>query len=101
MFVVISKFTVDEQGGMTASVKNAFAARPHRVENAPGFVRLDVLSPLDHPNEILLLTYWESQTRFQEWYRTHHYHEAHSSMPAGLRLIGDGAELHFFEHISS
>lgn len=42
---------------MTAHVKAAFVHRPHLVENAPGFVRLDALSPLEEPDEIWLLTY--------------------------------------------
>jgi heme-degrading monooxygenase HmoA len=101
MFVVISKFTVNNKDNMTASVKNAYVERPHQVDKAPGFVRLDVFSPLVNPDEIWLLTYWTDQTSFQEWFRTHHYKEAHSKIPAGLTLVSDRTEMFFFEHISS
>ena len=101
MFVAISTFTVVNNDNMIDSVKKAFVERPHRVENAAGFVRLDVLNPLDNPNKIWLLTYWTDQTSFQNWYRTHRYQEAHSNIPAGLRLISDQTEILFFEHISS
>jgi heme-degrading monooxygenase HmoA len=101
MFAVISKFTIDNKDNMTASVKNAYRERPHLVENAAGFVRLDVLSPVQNPDEIWLITYWTDQTSFQEWYRTHLYKEAHANIPAGLKLISDRTEMLFFEHISS
>jgi hypothetical protein len=39
----MSKFTVDDQNDMTGAVKTAYRERPHVVENAAGFVRLDVL----------------------------------------------------------
>ena len=42
---------------MDAEVKQAFLLRPHLVDNAAGFVRMDVLSPEDMPNEIWLITY--------------------------------------------
>lgn len=101
MFAVISKFTVDNKDNMTASVKNAYVGRPHLVESAAGFVRLDVLSPVQNPDEIWLITYWTDQTSFQEWYRAHSYKEAHSNIPAGLKLISDRSEMLFFQHISS
>jgi heme-degrading monooxygenase HmoA len=101
MFVVISKFAINNKGNMTASVKKAYVERPHLVDNAAGFVRLDVLSPQENPDEIWLLTYWTDQTSFQEWFRTHHYKEAHCKIPAGLTLVSDRAEMRFFEHISS
>jgi heme oxygenase (mycobilin-producing) len=101
MFVVISKFTVDNKENMTASVKQAYVERPHLVENAAGFLRLDVLSPMENPDEIWLLTYWTDQTSFQEWYCTHRYKDAHANIPAGLKLISDQTKMLFFEHISS
>jgi len=101
MFVVMSKFTVDNKDKMTPSVKNAFVNRPHLVENATGFVRLDVLSPVENSDEIWLLTYWTDQPCFQAWYRTHHYKEVHANIPVGLQLINDRTQLLFFEHISS
>ncbi len=101
MFTVISKFTVDNKNNMTDSVKNAYCERPHIVENAAGFVRLDVLSPLENPNEIWLITYWADESSFQEWYRTHQFKEAHSKIPAGLKLTSKKTEMIFFEHITS
>ena len=100
MFVVVSKFTVNNRDNMTLAVKTAFRERPRLVESAPGFVRLDVLSPLENPDEIWLITYWTEKASFQEW-RTNHYKEAHSLIPEGLSLISDRTEMLFFEHVSS
>lgn len=101
MFVVISKFMIDNKNNMAAEVKNAFVERPHDVDKVAGFVRMDVLSPLEHPDQIWLLTYWTDQGSFQQWYRSPHYKESHRNMPANLKLVKHETELLFFEHISS
>ena len=101
MFVVLSKFTVDNKDDMTGAVKRAYRERPHLVENAAGFVRLDVLSPIEHLDQIWLITYWTDQASFQQWFRTHPYKEAHQNIPAGLKLVSEQTEMLFFEHISS
>ena len=46
-FVALSKFVV--ANGMTEEVRRAFNERPHLVDSAPGYVRMDVISPLDSP----------------------------------------------------
>ena len=101
MFVALSKFTVANGLEMADAVKNAFSHRPHQVEAAPGFVRLDVLSPSDNCQEIWLLTYWADEVSFKGWYRTHHYQAAHHHIPAGLKLVPDSTQMQYFNHISS
>jgi len=101
MFVVLSKFTVDNKVDLTESVKRAFSERPHLIENAAGFVRLDVLSPMEQPDQIWLITYWADQVSFQQWFRTHPYKEAHQNIPTGLKLISEQTEILYFEHITS
>lgn len=54
MIASISKFEI--QNGMEDEVKSAFKNRPKFVENARGFVRMDVLSPLTNPAGIHLIT---------------------------------------------
>jgi heme-degrading monooxygenase HmoA len=99
MFVALSKFTV--ANGMTAAVKDAFRHRPHLVESAPGFLRLDAISPSSCPDEIWLLTYWENETSFQSWHRSHTYRQSHQGIPKGLKLAPKSVELLFFEHVTS
>jgi len=101
MFIVLSKFTVANNGQMVAAVKQAFVNRPRLVEEAPGFHKLEVLSPIDKPEQIWLLTYWSDESSFKQWYGTHKYKAAHHAIPNGLTLIPDETEMQFFEHVSS
>lgn len=98
-FAVVSQFTV--ANGMTEAVKTAFRQRLRQVERAPGFVRLDVLSPLDCPDEIWLLTFWRDEASFRTWHRSHDYHEAHKGIPRGLKLVPGRTLLRHFEHVCS
>lgn len=99
MFVALSKFTVAND--MAAAVKQAFRDRPREVESAPGFIRLDVLSPEEDPREFWLITYWSTRKDFDDWHRSHSYRESHKGIPKGLKLIPKSAHLIFFEHVSS
>lgn len=59
MFVALSKFVV--ANGTSSEVAAAFRNRPHKVDFALGFVRMDVLSPEDNASEFWLITYWASR----------------------------------------
>lgn len=63
-FVALSRFTISN--GMTAQVKQAFVERPHLVDGAPGFLPMEVISPVDEPDEIWLLTYWSDEESFKD-----------------------------------
>lgn len=99
MFVAISRFAV--ANGMESDVKEAFTFRPHRVDDAPGFVRLDVISPVDNPAEIWLVTYWQDEACYRDWHKSHEFHDSHKGIPKGLKLIPKSTELRFFNHICS
>jgi heme-degrading monooxygenase HmoA len=98
-FVALSRFTI--ANGMTAEVRQAFADRPHLVDEAPGFVRMDVISPVDLPEEIWLLTYWTDEASFRVWHRGHLYHESHKGIPKGLKLVPKSASIQYFEHVAT
>lgn len=98
-FVALSKFTV--ANGMTERVKRAFLERPHLVDDAPGYVRMEVISPLDCPEEIWLITYWRDEESFKTWHRSHEYHESHKGIPRGLKLVPKSASVRYFEHVAS
>jgi heme-degrading monooxygenase HmoA len=97
-FVAMSRFVV--ANGMEAEVKAAFRARPHRVDAAPGFLRMDVLSPLDAPGEVWIMTYWTDAASYRLWHRSHAYHDSHSGIPKGLKLAPGEQKLREFEHVS-
>lgn len=99
MFVALSRFTIAND--MAEKIKDAFASRPRLVENAPGFLRLDVISPVDNPQEVWLLTYWENEQSFTTWHHSHLYRDSHRGIPKGLKLVPQSVQLRFFDHVSS
>ena len=98
-YVVISKFRV--ANGKSDEVAEAFRARPHLVDDAPGFVRMEVLSPADDTNEFWLVTHWTDEASFRTWHRSHEYRESHSGIPKGLKLDPTATEVRAFLHIAS
>jgi heme-degrading monooxygenase HmoA len=99
MFVVLSKFVVAND--LDPEVREAFRARPHAVDGAPGFVRLDVLNPAENPKEFWLMTYWQDRASFEQWHRGHSYRQSHAGIPKGLKLVPNSATLTFFDHVAS
>jgi heme oxygenase (mycobilin-producing) len=99
LFVALSKFTV--ANGLVAQVHQAFLQRPHLVDTAPGFVRLEVLSPLDNPEEVWLLTYWRDESSYRAWHRSHAYHASHAGIPKGLKLVPHSAQIRCFTQLCS
>jgi heme-degrading monooxygenase HmoA len=83
-FVAVSRFEV--ANGLAEAVKDAFAARPHLVDAASGFRRMEVMSPLENPDEIWLLTWWDDEASFRTWHHSHAYHDAHRGIPRGRKL---------------
>ena len=98
-FVALSKFVIAND--KTAEVKEAFRQRPHLVDGQPGYVGMEVLSPLDRPEEIWLVTYWTDAGSFKLWHHSHLYHESHQGIPKGLKLVPGEQEIRHFEHICS
>ena len=96
MFVALSTFTVANE--MAPQVKEAFINRPHFVDSAPGFIRMQVLSPQENPDEIWMMTYWADEESYAAWYKNH-MQESHQNVPKGLRLVPHSAKVRFFEQI--
>src|SRR4051812_9137202 len=98
MVVVLSKFHV--VGDMAGEGRHAFHERPHLVDDAPGFVRMEVLSPRDNPGEFWLWTYWADEESYRAWHRSHAYKQSQKGIPKGLKLIPRSAEIRVFEHVA-
>ncbi len=95
MFVVISRFII--ANNKVTQVREAFQSRPHLVDDAPGFIRLEVMSPVGKSEEIWLTTYWLDEQCYYAWHKSHAYHESHKGIPAGLKLIPRSTEIRCFE----
>jgi heme oxygenase (mycobilin-producing) len=98
VFVAMSRFAV--ANGMSGEVRQAFRDRPHLVDGAPGFLRMEVLTPRDDPDEFWLLTWWSDEESFQAWHRDH-LQESHRGIPKGLRLLPDRTRIRYFEQVAS
>ena len=99
MFIAVSQFTIAND--KTEEVKQAFRNRPHLVEQAEGFVRMEVFSPRETPAEIWLVTYWDNEEAFKLWHHSHLYRESHKGIPKGLKLVPQSARLRFFDSVCS
>ena len=95
MFVALSRFTI--RNDMAAEVRDAFCARPHLVDSVEGFLGMQVMSPVENPAEIWLLTRWTDEHCYRTWHRSHSYHASHSSIPKGLKLVPKSTEIRFFD----
>lgn len=97
-FVAMSRFAV--ANGMVDEVKQAFRDRPRLVDEAEGFLKLDVLSPLDAPEEIWLITYWTDRESFLAWHHSPAHKESHRFIPKGLKLDPKRTRLVYLEHVT-
>jgi len=98
-FVALSRFVI--ANAMGDEVKAAFRDRQHLVEGVSGYLRMDVLSPLERPEEIWLLTYWKDETSFRSWHHSHVYRDSHRTIPKGLKLVPGETQMRRFEHVAS
>lgn len=98
MFVAMSRFAV--LNGMESEVSQAFKKRPHLVDQEPGFIKMEVLSPVDKSNEFILLTYWDDEASWQAWHHSEAYKHSHKDIPDGLKLVSGSTALDFFHVIS-
>lgn len=97
-FTAISRFEVGNN--MEDEVREAFKNRPGLVEDADGFVGLNVISPKENPSEFWLITHWENEESFHHWHK-HHRSESHQQIPKGLKLVKRSFSLDYFDHITS
>ena len=99
MFVAVSHFVI--ANNMVEEVRQAFRNRPHLVDEAEGFIRMEVISPTEQPSAIWLMTYWKDKESFEAWHGSHQYKDSHIGIPAGLKLVPGENRISYFEHICS
>ncbi|MFB6194746.1 MAG: antibiotic biosynthesis monooxygenase [Haloplanus sp.] len=82
MFVVANRIPVAEDRG--EEFERRFRERAGLVEDREGFVRLEVLRPVD-ADPYVVLTHWESEADFEAWTDSEAFRKAHSEgSPEGL-----------------
>lgn len=95
MFLAISRFNVSND--LDESVREAFRQRPHQVDEAPGFIRMEVANPCDSPKEFWLLTWWRDAASFHAWHKSHAYRDSHTGIPKGLKLDPEATRIMHFD----
>lgn len=95
MLVALSRFTIAND--MSEDVREAFRARPHLVDDVPGFLGMEVMSPVADRAEVWLVTRWSDELSYRTWHRGHLYHGSHGGIPKGLKLVRGSAEVKLFE----
>jgi len=84
MFLSVSRFAVANDHD--DAVRAAFCARPHRVDEAAGFLRMEVANPCDDGKEFWLLTWGRDGASFEARHHSHCDRESHAGIPKGLKL---------------
>ena len=97
-FVAMSRFAVAND--KINAVKQAFRDRPRLVESAPGYLRMDVISPEQSPEEIWLITNWTDRSSYVAWHGSAAHSASHKFIPKGLKLDPKRTSLTCFEYVS-
>ena len=93
--LVISTFRV--VNGIEEQVREAFRNRPHLVDDAPGFLGMEVLTSSEDPATFHLHTWWVDADSYRSWHRSHAHFESHALIPRGLKLDPRSTSLRLFE----
>jgi heme-degrading monooxygenase HmoA len=107
VFVVTNRIPV--AAGYEADFENRFRHRAHLVDQSPGFIKNQVLRPvqrrfnhqtrqweqsLEH-GYYLVQTYWESEQSFWDWTKSDSFRAAHSNRPPAEMFAGSNVlEIH-------
>lgn len=99
MVLIISTFKV--ANGMEGEVRQAFLRCPGIVDNAPGFLGIEVCVDRQDTSIFHLLTRWTDEASFQSWHSGPLRHLAHRGVPEGLKLDPAFTAIRKFEVLPS
>ena len=98
MFIAMSRFEV--ANGLEQEACEAFKNRPHLVDDVAGFIRMEVMRPLEEPQQFWLMTWWTDEASWNTWYRSHQYKDSHSGIPSGLKLLPEKTRIWKMERVT-
>jgi signal transduction histidine kinase/heme-degrading monooxygenase HmoA len=84
MILAVSRFRV--RNAMEPAVADAFRQRPHLVDDAPGFLGLEVFTDARDPALFYLVTRWTDEPSFRAWHGSDEHRLSHAWIPKGLKL---------------
>jgi len=92
MIVVSNRIQVAK--GHEKEFEGRFEGRARLVENMPGFIRLEVLRPLQS-DYYVVLTHWQDEPSFRAWTESAEFREAHRNRPRSEIFAGPNVfEMH-------
>jgi heme-degrading monooxygenase HmoA len=71
---------------MELEVREAFRNRPRLVEDARGFLGMEVFTDQDDPSVFYLHTRWTDASAFRAWHTSDAHKRSHAGIPKGLWL---------------
>ncbi|WP_248884799.1 antibiotic biosynthesis monooxygenase family protein [Acidithiobacillus acidisediminis] len=75
-----------------------FRRRAGEVEKQAGFVRMEILRPVNEDGLYVVLTHWENKAAFEAWVRSDDFKAAHQN-PLPKEAFGEGGGLEQHEVI--
>jgi heme-degrading monooxygenase HmoA len=97
MILALSRFKV--ANGLEDSVTRAFLDRPRLVEQAQGFLGLEVFIDSSDPSVFYLSTRWSTESAFRQWHSSEAHHASHKGIPKGLKLDAEFTQLTIMESV--
>lgn len=92
MICVVNRIPVAR--GYEEAFESRFKARAYLVEEMPGFIRNEILRPVQS-DCYLVKTYWEDMASFESWCKSDAFRQAHASHPPSEMFAGPNVlEIH-------
>ena len=82
MYVSMSRLRVQEE--RSDDLIAAFRRRVHLVDDADGFIDLQVWRSDRDPEEVLMVSRWRDRAAFRDYMRSPEHAASHARIPAGL-----------------
>lgn len=97
MILAVSRFKV--ANGLEGHVARAFVNRPRLVENAEGFLGLEVFTDRSDTTVFYLATRWTTESAFRLWHSSEAHRASHKGIPKGLKLDPAFTQLTVMDHL--
>jgi heme-degrading monooxygenase HmoA len=82
LYVSVSRLRVAPE--RVDELVSAFARRAHLVDDAPGFVDLEVWRSDRDPGEVIMVSRWRDRAAFRDYMRSPEHAASHARISAGL-----------------
>lgn len=93
MIVVANRIFVAP--GQETAFEERFRQRAGLVERAPGFIRHQVLRPLNPEHPYVVMTTWRDRASFEAWVQSPAFRDAHAhTPPADMFRAANQMEMH-------